>query len=50
MTDSLVSEWRKELRVLIDYIDAHPSHDLDAKRQRVVLLNKLLADAARQPA
>lgn len=50
MTQSFVGEWRKELRVLLDYIEAHPSHDLADKRDRVVVLNKLLADADRQAA
>ena len=44
MTDSFVTEWRKELRVLLDYIETHPSHDLTEQRARVVVLNKLLAE------
>jgi hypothetical protein len=44
MTDSFVDEWRKELRILLDYIETHPSHDLAEQRQRVVVLNKLLAE------
>lgn len=50
MTDSFVGEWRKELRVLLDHIEAHPSHDLAEARRRVVVLNKLIADAERHPA
>ena len=44
MTDSFVSEWRKELQILLDRIETHPSHDLAEQRQRVVVLQKLLAD------
>lgn len=50
MTDSFVSEWRKELRILLDHIETHPTHDLTEQRQRVVVLNKLLAEAEGQPA
>jgi hypothetical protein len=49
MTDSLVSEWQKELRILLDHIDTHPSADLAEQRARVVVLNKLLAEHAAQP-
>lgn len=51
MTDTFVPEWRKELRILLDHIERHPSHDLSEQRARVVVLNKLLAEAeARTPA
>jgi hypothetical protein len=50
MTDSFVSEWRKELRILLDHIETHPSHDLADKRARVMVLNKLLEERAAQPA
>lgn len=50
MTDSFVSEWRKELRILLDHIETHPTHDLADKRARVVVLNKLLEEHAAQPA
>jgi hypothetical protein len=50
MIDSSASEWRKELRILLDYIDTHPSHDLTERRARVVVLNKLLGEHAAQPA
>lgn len=46
MTDSVANEWRKELRILLDHIDTHPSHDLTAQRDRVVVLNKLLGEPA----
>jgi hypothetical protein len=44
MTDTVASEWRKELRILLDHIETHPTHDLADKRARVVVLNKLLED------
>ena len=50
MTDSFVSEWRKELRILLDHIETHPTHDLTDKRARVVVLNKLLEEHAGQQA
>lgn len=50
MTDSFVNEWRKELRILLDHIETHPTHDLADKRARVVVLNKLLAEHESQPA
>lgn len=46
MTDSFVSEWRKELRILLDHIETHPTHDLADQRARVVVLSKLLEDHA----
>ncbi|MFT4028060.1 MAG: hypothetical protein QM676_14880 [Novosphingobium sp.] len=48
--DTFESEWQKELRLLLGHIAAHPSHDLTAERARVVVLNKLLAEAEAQPA
>lgn len=43
MTASFAGAWRKELSVLLDHIETHPSHDLSAQRARVVVLRKLLA-------
>lgn len=45
MTDSFVGEWRKELALLLDHIEHHPSHDLTEQRARVVVLRQLLAEA-----
>lgn len=50
MTDSFASEWRKELRILLDHIETHPTHDLADKRARVVVLNKLLEEHAAKTA
>lgn len=49
MTDSVAAQWQKELRILLDYIDTHPSADLTEQRARVVVLNKLLAEPEPQP-
>ena len=37
------AEWEKELRVLLDKVQNHPSADLTAERERIVLLQKLIA-------
>jgi len=50
MTDSFAKEWEKELRVLLDHIERHPTHDLTEQRARVVVLNKLLAEDERAAA
>jgi hypothetical protein len=42
-TDANVAEWEKELKVLLGIIQDHPSRDLTVERERVVLLNKLIA-------
>jgi hypothetical protein len=44
MTDSSADEWRKELKVLLDHIEHHPSADLTEQRERVTVLRRLLAD------
>jgi hypothetical protein len=43
MGDSHIDEWKKELRILLDHIQAYPSHDASEKRERVIVLNKLIA-------
>jgi hypothetical protein len=37
------AEWEKELRILLDKVQNHPSADLTAERERIVLLNTLIA-------
>jgi len=49
MTDSLVDQWEKEQRVLLDLIQNHPSADLTVERDRLVVLNKLIAERRKQP-
>lgn len=46
MTASFAGAWRKELSVLLDHIETHPSHDLTAQRERVVVLRQLLSGTA----
>lgn len=46
MTASFSGAWRKELSVLLDHIETHPSHDLTAQRERVMVLRQLLSTAA----
>jgi hypothetical protein len=36
-------QWEKELRFLLDQIQAHPSRDLSQERQRVAVLKNLMA-------
>jgi hypothetical protein len=49
MTQSFEQDWRKELDLLLERIETHPSHDLTAERERVAVLRQLLADLARTP-
>jgi hypothetical protein len=50
MTGSFAGEWRKELSLLLAHIESHPSHDLTAQRERVVVLRKLLAGEVKHAA
>ncbi|AYJ84808.1 hypothetical protein D3Y57_01595 (plasmid) [Sphingomonas paeninsulae] len=47
MTDSLYDQWLKELKILLDKIEHHPSADLDVERDRVAVLTTLIAKHAR---
>ena len=38
---------RKEVRVLLDQIQAHPERDWTAARQRIATLNKLIGTGAK---
>lgn len=40
---------RKEVRVLLDRIRAHPERDWTAVRRRITILNKLIGAAPPQP-
>jgi hypothetical protein len=46
MDDTIMSEWKKELRVLLDLVQSRPSADLDEQRDRIVVLQKLIAGRA----
>jgi hypothetical protein len=43
MSDTHAQEWEKELQVLLGLIQAHPSQDMTKERDRIVVLNKLIA-------
>ena len=36
-------QWEKELRSLLDQVQAHPSRDLTAERERIAVLKNLMA-------
>lgn len=42
-----IDDRKRELRALLDKIRTHPSQDLSAERQRVVILNRMIASHAR---
>ena len=44
MTGQTITAWESELKVLLEQIRSHPSADLAQQRERVVLLEKLIAD------
>lgn len=46
MSDSLYEQWQKELKVLLEKIAQHPSADLAIERDRVAVLNTLIAKRA----
>lgn len=43
-----IDDRRKELRTLLDRIRAQPSHDWTQERQRVVVLNEMIAAEEKQ--
>ena len=46
--DPVTIEHRKqELRILLDQIEAHPSQELPGVRQRIVVLQQMVAGAER---
>ena len=44
MTDAILEEWEKELKVLLGIIQEHPSRDTTKERDRVVILQKMIAE------
>lgn len=44
MSDSILEEWQKELKVLLGLMEAQPSKDWASERDRVAVLNKLIAE------
>ena len=45
MTPVTIEDRKKELRVLLDNIQAHPSRDWTEARERVVVLQEMIAAA-----
>ena len=45
MTPVTIDDRRKELRTLLEQIRTHPSRDWTRERQRVAVLNRMIADA-----
>ena len=45
MTPVTIDDRKKELRTLLDQIRTHPSKDWTRERQRVVVLNRMIAAA-----
>ncbi len=43
MQGTTMEDRKKELQVLLEKIEAHPSQPLKAERERVVVLQKMLA-------
>jgi hypothetical protein len=43
MSELGTEQWEKELRTLLDQIQAHPSRDATAERQRIAVLKNLIA-------
>ena len=43
MDDPNVSQWKKELKLLLDQIQTQPSQDSAEKRERINVLNQLIA-------
>jgi len=42
MHETTMEDRRKELRVLLGRIEAHPEHDMTAERERVRVLRRML--------
>jgi hypothetical protein len=49
MSDASMEQWEKELKVLLDLIETHPSRDLTQERERVVVLHKLISERNKHP-
>lgn len=43
MSELNTTAWEKELRALLDQLQAHPSRDATAERQRIAVLTNLIA-------
>lgn len=47
MSDPDLEQWQKELKVLLERIRSHPSADLATERERVVVLEQMIAGRVR---
>ena len=45
--DASLAEWNKELKVLLEQVENRPSADLAEARDRIALLNRLIAGKTR---
>lgn len=43
MSDPFIDDWKKELKVLLDRVRTEPSADLSETRDRIVVLQNLIA-------
>lgn len=43
MSEAYSDQWDKELKILLDKVAEHPSADLAEERERIVVLQKLIA-------
>ena len=43
MTPVTIEDRKKELRVLLDLLQAHPERDWTQERQRIIVLNEMIA-------
>ncbi|QNQ11476.1 hypothetical protein [Sphingomonas alpina] len=43
MSELNTEQWEKELRALLDQLQAHPSRDSTVERQRIAVLTNLIA-------
>lgn len=44
-TDSNIAQWKQELRSLLEKVQNQPSSDLTETRDRIAVLNRLIAGA-----
>ncbi|TCP34756.1 hypothetical protein [Sphingomonas sp. BK235] len=49
MATSVRETWQKELRILLDRVEHHPSADLSEERQRIVVLQQLIRGGTGDP-
>ena len=47
MASEVQEQWKKELKILLDRVQARPSEDHSATRERINVLNQLIAGDAK---